>query len=149
MSWRIFQRWFNIPPWDDAEYFADNSGKKFWMTWGTHFGLGPKLWVYYRGNWVATVESVWNDEGGLELADIIIFERYLKLRGRGIGKKMLKLFIEKAKEEGAEHIAGLISPHEGSTVEYLVEWYKRRGFEVHEGKLGNFWILLQLGNASK
>lgn len=50
MSWRIFEKWFNVEPWKDAEYITDNRGEKFWVTWGTHFGLGPKLWVYYRGN---------------------------------------------------------------------------------------------------
>jgi hypothetical protein len=66
VNWKIFQKLFNLPPWDNAEYFTDNLEKKLWFTWGTHLDFGPKLWVFYRGEWVATVESAWNDEGGLD-----------------------------------------------------------------------------------
>jgi len=149
VSWRIFEKWFNSEPWKDAEYITDNRDEKFWINWGTHFGLGPKLWVYYRGNWVATVESAWNDDGGLDLADIIIFEDHQDLRQRGLGKKMMKLFIEKAKEEGATFIWGFISAHEGSTVEYLIDWYDRQGFQVYEAKPGNYQILLKLASDNK
>lgn len=135
MSWRIFQKWFNLPPWDDAEFFTDDHGKKFWFTWGTHLGLGPKLWVYYYGRWVATVESVWEDDGGLALADIIIFERYKHLRRRGVGKKMFDLFVEKARSEGAHFITGTLMPHEGESFERIYNWYKLQGVQINGSQI--------------
>jgi ribosomal protein S18 acetylase RimI-like enzyme len=143
VSWKIFQKLFNLPPWDGAEYFTDKLGKKFWFAWGTHFNFGPKLWVYYRGKWVGTVESAWNDEGGLDLCDIVIFEDDEYLHGRGIGQKMLDLFIDKAQEEGAKFIWGFISPHDGSTVEELLQWYERQGFSVYEAKPNKFQLLMK------
>jgi hypothetical protein len=144
MSWKIFQKLFNLSPWEDGEYFVDNLGKKFWFTWGTHFDLGPKLWVFYWGEWVATVESAWNGEGGLNLCDIVIFEDYQYLRGHGIGKKMLNLFINKAHEEEAKFIKGFISPHDGSTLEELIYWYGKQGFIVHEAEPNRFKIFMEL-----
>jgi ribosomal protein S18 acetylase RimI-like enzyme len=73
-----------------------------------------------------------------------IFEDYQYLRGRGIGKKMLDLFIDKANEEGAKFIWGFISPHDGSTMEDLIKWYNRQGFEVYEAKPTRFQILMEL-----
>lgn len=93
---------------------------------------------------MATVESAWNDEGGLDLADIIIFEKYQYLRGRGIGKKMLELFVDKAKEENAKFIWGFITAHEGSTEEYLIEWYYRQGFDIYEVKSGKYQVFMNL-----
>jgi ribosomal protein S18 acetylase RimI-like enzyme len=130
MSLRILQRLFNVAPSPNWDYIIDNQGEKYWIHWGTHHGLGPKLWVRYKGNWVATVESAWKKDGGIDLADIIIFERYSYLRQRGLGKKMLQCFIERAKEEGASYIWGFIKAHNGSDEEYLAEWYLRQGFQV-------------------
>lgn len=144
MSWKIFQRLFNLPPSENAEYFTDNLEKKFWFTWGTHLDFGPKLYVFYRGEWVATVESAWNDEGGLDLCDVVIFEDYQYLHGRGIGKKMLDLFINKANQEGAKFIWGFIIPHDGSTIEELIQWYNRQGFDVYEAKPNRFQIFMKL-----
>lgn len=62
---------------------------------------------------------------------------------------MMTLFKEKAKEEGARFIWGFISAHEGSTAEYLVDWYNRQGFQVYEAKPGKYQILLKLAGDSK
>ncbi len=49
---------------------------------------------------------------------------------------MLQAAFIKAKERGAKIISGYISPDEVTTVEYLIEWYQRQGFEVvcNDGK---------------
>ena len=140
----FFERWFNSAPFPDAEYITNDRGKKFWINWTTHFGSGPRLDVYHRGRRIGTVESIWNEEEGLDLADIIIFERYCKLRQHGLGKAMMKTFIDGVKKQGARHIWGFIQPHEGSTKEYLIDWYKRQGFVVYEAKPGIYHVLLKL-----
>jgi GNAT superfamily N-acetyltransferase len=143
MSWRIFEKWFNVAPWKDAEYITDNSGEKFWIYWRDKFEHARELHVWYRGHWVGVVNSLHKDDNSLTLADIIIFERY-NLRRRSLGKAMIKEVIRWAKEHHIKHIWGFIKSHDGSTNEYLQEWYRRQGFEVYEAKPGVFHILLKL-----
>ena len=135
MSWKIFQRWFNCPPTTNSEYITDKSGEKFWISWGSYFDLGLFLYVSYRGKWVGTVESYWKENGGLELTDIVIFEQFSYLRHRNLGKKMIRYLIERAKKEGRRYIQGIIIAHDGSSNEYLNEWYQRQGFQVDGGSI--------------
>ena len=130
MSWKIFQRWFNVAPWHNADYVTDKKGEKFWLNWGTDFNLDPEMWVYYKGKRVGIVQTYWDEEGGLILTDFNIFESYGYLRKRGVGKQMMLRYIKRAKEKGTRYIKGLIVPHDGSSQEYLVEWYKRQDFQV-------------------
>jgi len=141
---RLLQRWFNLPPSKGAEFITDNRGEKFWLIWTTHFGGGPKLMLIYRGHWVGTVESVIEEDGGLALADVILFEHRYRLRGHGLGKAMLQHFVEYAREQGFSYLWGWLQPHEESTLEYLVEWYQRQGFQVYEVAPGKYHARLEL-----
>jgi len=141
---KLFQRWFNLPPTKDAEFITDNRGEKFWIIWTTHVGNAPKLVLIYRGQWVGTVESVEEEDGGLTIADVILFDYHYKLRHRGLGKAMLRRFVEYAREHGVTYLWGWIQAHEGSTKEYLIEWYRRQGFQVYEVKDGVYHVKLEL-----
>jgi len=145
MTWKIFERWFNMPPAKDAKYITDNQGEKFWIFWRNKFERVVKLHIWYRGRPVGVVSSLREEDNSITLADITIFERY-RLRGRGLGKAMMQEFIRWATENEFKEIWGCIKAHDGSTTEYLREWYKRQGFKVYEAKPGIYHILLELQN---
>ena len=144
MSWRIFQRWFNAPPWEGAEYITGTHGEKFWIYWRDNQEDVAKLRAIYRGISIGSVNLIEDNKKFLTLADIHIFEPYQK---RGLGKGMMMKIIQWAKANGFQKIWGFISPHDGTTVEYLQEWYKRQGFKVYEAKPGVFHVLLKLEDA--
>jgi len=135
MTWRIFQRWFNLPPRKDADYITDNRGEKFWVYWDVErFTRAAELHVIYRNHWVGIINSLREEDGSLTLADIIVFEKY-KLRGWGLGKAMMKEFVRWARANNFKEIRGFIKPHDGSTEEYLTEWYKQQDFIVKDGQI--------------
>jgi len=77
----------------------------------------------------------WREKDGtITLADMMIIERN-QLRKRGLGKAMLQEFIRWAQANNLKEIRGLIEPHDGSTMEYLTEWYKRQGFGVKDEQI--------------
>ncbi len=136
MSWRILEKWFNIEPWENAEYITDNRGEKFWIHWQNRFTRATELHVWYRGHWVGVINLLREADNSLTLADITIFERY-KLRERGLGHAMMRELIRWAQANNFKKIWGFIEPHDGSEMEYLIEWYKRQGFKVN-GSLISF-----------
>ena len=144
MSLRLFERWFNIAPWKDADYITDNRGEKFWIHWKDRFDRAAELHVWYRGHWVGVINLL-REDNSITLADIIIFERY-KLRGRGLGYAMMRELINWAKKNKFKEIWGFIKAHDGSTVEDLREWYQRQGFRVYEAKPNVYHILMEMQN---
>jgi GNAT superfamily N-acetyltransferase len=98
MSWRILEKWFNVAPWENAEYITDNRGEKFWIHWIDRFERAAELHVRYRGHRVGVINILREEDNSLTLADIIIFERY-KLRGHGLGHAMMNELINWAKKE--------------------------------------------------
>lgn len=64
----------------------------------------------------------------------MIVERY-ELRERGLGKAMIQEFIRWAQANNFNRIWGFIKAQDGSTVEYLTEWYKRQGFKVKDRQI--------------
>lgn len=141
MTWQIFEKWFNLPPWKDADYIVDNRGEKFWVSWNDLHEDIAKLRLRYRSHPAGHVNLIEEDESLLTLADIHIVKPY---RGRGLGKEMMRRIIQWAKESDYREICGFIQPGEEVTLEYLQEWYKRQGFKVYEAKPGVFHILLVL-----
>jgi ribosomal protein S18 acetylase RimI-like enzyme len=73
------------------------------------------------------VNLVGEDNKELCLADIFIKEEYQRL---GLGKQMMRLLIQYAREMGYQEIYGHIVPQDKITFDYLQEWYKRQGFKV-------------------
>ena len=138
----IMERLFKNSLGEDDELIYDRFGKRYQISWGTHHGLGPKLYVYYKGKLAGTIESLWDkqEKDVLDIADVVIFEHYSKLRGRGLGKAMIKAFLSQARKSGAQYLWGFIHPHDGGEMEYLKEWYSRQGFDVYEAKPGIFHI---------
>jgi len=145
VSWRIFERWFNVAPWKVAEYITDSRGEKFWIHWRGKFDRAAELHVWYRGHWIGVINLLREENNSLTLADITVFERY-KLRGLGLGSSMMRELIRWAKQNEFREIWGFISPHDGTTTEYLREWYKQQGFEVYEAKPGKYQILLEFND---
>ncbi len=135
MSWRIFQRWFNLPPRAHTGFIKDKSGKKFWIHWDAEgFEHVADLHVIYRGRWVGLLNSLREKDGSITLADMMVLEKN-GLRQHGLGKAMLQELIHWAQENNFERIRGLIEPHDGSTTKYLTEWYQRQGFYVEDGRI--------------
>jgi len=132
MMRKLLQRWFNLAPWPDAEYIIGADGQKFWVDIDTRNGRGLILYIYSHGDWIGAVESLAEDGNTLTLSDIVIFEQYRHLRGKGLGRKMLQHFLTQARQKGISHITGCIQAHDGSTHDYLVEWYQRQGFDVEQ-----------------
>jgi len=135
MSWRILQQWFNAPPRKQARYISDKFGKKFWIYWGTErFERAAELHLSYYGRCVGIINSLREKDGSITLADVRIVERY-ELRERGLGKAMIQEFIRWAQANNFNRIGGFIKAQDGSTVEYLTEWYKRPGFKVKDRQI--------------
>jgi len=132
MMRKLLQRWFNLAPWSGAKYILGADGQKFWIDIDTRNGRGIIIYVYYFGEWIGAVESLAEDGNTLILGDIVIFEQYQHLRGKGLGRKMLQHFLTQARQKGISHITGFIQAHDGSTHDYLVEWYQRQGFDVEQ-----------------
>lgn len=57
----------------------------------------------------------------------------INYRERGLGKNLMHTLIDYGRQNEFKQISGFIQPHEGSTFEFLVEWYKRQGFNVDGG----------------
>lgn len=140
MSW-FLNRWFNLSPHRGVNYIQGTNGKKFWVLWRGQDEDTAKFRIYYYGRHVGYVNVVEEDNHILCLADIFIKEEYQRL---GLGKEMMKLSIQRAKQMGYKEIYGHIVPRDKITLEYLQEWYKRQGFEVN-GK----YILLDLQQDSQ
>jgi len=140
---RLLHRWFNTPPALDAPFITDKSGEKFW----THWDDIDCLSVWYRGWPAGRVNLDFKTNGKVILADIIVFNSYPRshrnLRKRGLGKAMLQEAIRYAREHGAKLMWGWIQPDENTTVEYLVDWYRRQGFQVND----NLGIFLEIKDA--
>jgi GNAT superfamily N-acetyltransferase len=129
-----------------VEFINDDLGEKFWIYWDVErFECAAVLHVRYRGCPVGRINSLREEDNSITLADIVIAEQS-QLRGRGLGKAMMREFIRWARENKFKEIWGFIQAHDGSTEEYLREWYKRQGFKVYEAKQGVYHILLDFQN---
>lgn len=145
---KLLQKWFNYPPYPNAPYVTDANGEKFWISWNEHNGLD----VWYRGIPAGQVNLLWNKDGVVTLADIIVFPKFRRgreHRGHGLGKAMMQETIRHVKLHGAKIIWGFIQPHDGSSLEYLIEWYQRQGFHVFDVGEGHYQIAKQLSVANK
>ncbi len=92
----------------------------------------------------------------LELCEIIVHNRTLRrqhwikdllcgirhqplptinYRGRGLGVALLEFVMASSQRLGIKAIIGFIKPHEGSTFEFLAQWYQAHGFEVRGNKI--------------
>ena len=132
MSWRIFQRVFNAPPRRNARYITDKSGKKFWILWDAErFERLAELHVLHRGRWVGILSSMREEDGSITLTDMLLHQKD-HVRERGLGKGMIRELIRWGKDNHFKRIAGVIQPHDGSTLKYLSEWYRRQGFRVQD-----------------
>ena len=141
MALRIFQKWFNLQPWEDAEYILDNKNKKFWIYWPDEEEDVAKIRLFYRGFRSGYVNVISENKPRLTLADIYLPPKY---RGRGIGKKMMEELICWAKENNFKLITGAVVPRDEITLEDLLKWYERQGFQVYEAKPGKHQIRMQL-----
>ena len=127
MSW-LLNCWVNLPPYKGAEYIQSKNGKKFWVLWRGRNGELAKFRLYHSGLPVGHVHTIEKENRTLCLADIFVEDEYQRL---GLGKQMMQLFLERARQMGYQEIYGHIKPSDENPFEYLQEWYKRQGFEVN------------------
>ena len=141
---KLYLYWFNPPPQHDTPYITDRNGEKYWINW-SYFKTLDRLYVSYRGFIAGRVNLLWEKDGGVTLADIVVFYHCRKkdwLRGRGLGKAMLQETIRRAGENGAKYIRGWIQAGEHTSVDYLAEWYRRQGFMVTGHEKFNIFLSL-------
>ncbi len=131
MSW-LLNRWFNLAPYKDAEYIKSTNGKKFWIVWRGCDEDIAKFRVYFYGKPVGHVNVVEEDNKILCLADVFIKREFQRL---GLGKQMMKLFLERARQIGYQEVYGHIKPSDEDSFEYLQEWYARQGFTVDRNRI--------------
>jgi len=125
VSW-FLHRWFNLAPYKGAESIKSTNGKKFWILWRGQEEDIAKFRVYYFRRPIGHVNVI-EDNKIICLADIFVKREFQRL---GLGKQMMKLLIQRARQMGYQEIYGHIQPSDGNTLEYLQEWYKRQGFTV-------------------
>lgn len=135
MNW-FLHRWFNLAPYKGAEYMQGKKGKKFWVLWRGRNGELVKFRLYHYGRPIGHLNTIEEENKTLCLADIFVKEEYQRL---GLGKQIMQLFLERARQMGYQKIYGHIVPRDNITFEYLQEWYTWQGFTVN----GNL-ILLKL-----
>ncbi|MBT3315826.1 MAG: GNAT family N-acetyltransferase [Anaerolineae bacterium] len=140
MALRIFEKWFNVPPWKGAEHITDYQGEKFWVYRFDGEDV-EKIRIRHRSYPAGSINLVRDDDTHLTLADIHIIEKYRK---RGLGKKLLRKSIQWARENRFVEIWGFIKAHDGEYEAYVRDWYKRQGFEVYETEPGKYQIRMQL-----
>jgi GNAT superfamily N-acetyltransferase len=140
VSLQILQQLFNVSPWKDVEHLIDNRGEKIWFYWREGNSKVIKLKARYRSHPAGSVTLVKEDEIHLTLADISVPPKYRK---RGIGKGLLQETIRWAMENSFLEIWGVIKSHNGSTPEYLREWYAHQGFEVTQVKPESYQIKMK------
>jgi len=63
--------------------------------------------------------------------------RAMNFRGRGLGTKLLKLFIDCARDRGLKRIYGSIMEKDISKTPHLIDWYKKYGFRECEPYKGH------------
>ena len=140
MALRIFEKWFNVPPWKDAEYITDYQGEKFWIYRFDGEGV-EKIRIRHRSYPAGSINLVRDDDTHLTLADIHIVKKHRK---RGLGKKLLQKAIHWARENHFVEIWGFVKAHDGEAEEDVREWYQRQGFEVYEVESGKYHIRMSL-----
>jgi len=139
MSWRILQRWFNAAPRPNHGYIKDKSGRKFWIYWDAErFERVADLYIIYRGHWIGLLNLLREKDGSITLTDMMLLER-ADLRKHGLGKSMVQELIRWAQAHEFRRIQGFIEPHDGSSLEYLTEWYRRQGFRVSNREIFFEW----------
>ncbi|HEY3312851.1 MAG TPA: GNAT family N-acetyltransferase [Anaerolineales bacterium] len=133
MSWWVFQKWFNVAPWPNADYILDNVGEKFWIYWLDNSENVANLRMRYRSGPAGHVNIIREDEAHLTLADIHVKPEY---RHRGLGKGLMLETLKWARKNNFREISGLMKSHDGLSEEYITEWYKRQGFQVMGRHIG-------------
>ena len=131
MNW-FLHRWFNLAPYKGAEYIKSSNGKKFWVLWSGREEDIAKFRIHYYRKPIGHVNVIEDDNKILCLADIFVKQEFQRL---GLGKEMMKLLIQWARQMGYQEIYGYIQPSEGNTLEYLQQWYVRQGFTVTGNKI--------------
>ncbi|MGB8647220.1 MAG: GNAT family N-acetyltransferase [Anaerolineae bacterium] len=116
----------NTPPTPGAPFVLDKDGRKYWATWHNP-DIRPSLALSHRGAVVAHVYMEWGPKG-LIIVDIVIDKPAYKKRG--LGTVLLDEVTGFAKGKGIKLITGLIPRKDCEEDPHLLEWYRRRGFQV-------------------
>jgi GNAT superfamily N-acetyltransferase len=135
----LLHRWFNAAPSPAWHPLTDKRGTKYWFCWDDEF---YNAHILRFGKPIGQIFLLWQDDGVVELADIVIWP--LEHRQHGLGKALMNEIVALARQRGAKAIVGRIVARQEAqiTFEYLRKWYQRQGFEVsEEGEL--FMSLLQ------
>ncbi len=142
---KLLFHWLNPAPSPNMPYITDLYDEKFWLDWVEDGNLN-QLYVSYRGGCVGRVNLLLEDDGGATLTDLIIFPPIRKrdpiFRNRGLGKAMLQETVRHERQKKVAYIWGWIQPDEFTSMEYLIEWYKRQGFMVDENDKPTIYLEL-------
>lgn len=64
----------------------------------------------------------------------------MSARGKGIGSELLGWFEHEMGTRGIEEIRGNLVPETPEKLAWLIEWYRKRGYEFHPGETAGAWV---------
>ncbi len=137
----LLRHWLSIFHNLKTPYIADKFGRKFWKGWDEG-EVSSTLLITYKGDFVGEVKII-TDKNHIDrciLDELFVTEEY---RNIGLGKGLLEEAKRKAKNHAKKYLWSPVEPHNGTTIIYLLEWYKRQGFLIEQID-NKFYAICQL-----
>jgi hypothetical protein len=63
----------------------------------------------------------------------------MSARDKGIGSELLAWFEHEMGTHGVQEIHGNLVPETPDKLEWLIEWYRKRGYQFHPGETAGSW----------
>jgi N-acetylglutamate synthase-like GNAT family acetyltransferase len=72
----------------------------------------------------------WAVEISLRVLRLLVKQKPMDYRRRGLGTHLLKFAIKKARQRGIKRIYGSLTQEDINNNPNLIKWYKKHGFEI-------------------
>jgi N-acetylglutamate synthase-like GNAT family acetyltransferase len=112
----------------DGQPVQDKHGKIFWLRTDLYEDGGHVIWLGQPGRNVGCAKLHRDAPSSCAIADLKIDERY---RDRGLGTILVKEVFRLAEDDGVELLWGWVTLADFLSTKHLLDWYLRRGFQVH------------------
>lgn len=138
-----------MPPSIFPEYLYDSAGKAYAVAIVSQSATFFSAHIYYGRMWLGRINWLIADERNvMQLADLVLFDEPLghhplwaritsllrwhppNFRQRGLGSAMLCAVITQAEKLKVDAISGFITTDDLQKTPYLLEFYKKHGFDV-------------------
>jgi len=81
------------------------------------------------------VEEEFETRGGF----LGLGKRKIRVRDMGIGSKLLATFESEMFDRGVTEIKGNLMPETPEKLDWLIQWYQKRGYDFTPGKTAGHW----------